>query len=577
MTLRLPKPDAACANTPDTPDTPDIPGGPDTPAAFDPAKPPEGRVALHRFVREVLGADVALTPLLDHGVSDAPMDYLYHTFFEGHVARGDLRPGEPRPLAAVRPADCVVWANRGGGKTFLGAVATVLDLVFKPGIEVRILGGSLEQSRRMYEHLRRLFEIPLLAELVDGKPTTRGLRLSNTSRVEVLAQSESSVRGTRVQKLRCDEVELFERELWAAAQLTTRSMRCEKAGPWGQWVRGSIEALSTMHKPYGLMWDVVGSAVRTATLPAPTSNPPRRLFRWGVLDVLERCTDEHACLTCNLHDDCAGRAKERAPGEGGHVSVADAVAMKSRVDIGAWQAEMLCLRPRRGASVYPEFNPARHVITSGHEPPVVSDEPFDALNPEAGRRRDRIELVCGMDYGYRADTVILIARIDTEPDGRGAGGARTLITILDELVAKETTVPDHIARLRASPWVRAWGDPTWIGADPAGEQRSAITGTSCADMLRTAGFKVRDRQHGLHPGLSLVRWRLAPADASPPRLLIHARCRNLIESLEKYHFPEDKPESLDPVKDGADHAADALRYLVVGLDVFTTAKMSRWA
>ncbi len=40
----------------------------------------------------------------------------------------------------------------------------------------------------------------------------------------------------------------------------------------------------------------------------------------------------------------------------------------------------------------------------------------------------------------------------------------------------------------------------------------------------------------------------------------------LIESLERYHFPEDNPHSLEPVKDGADHAVDALRYLVVNLD-----------
>ena len=39
----------------------------------------------------------------------------------------------------------------------------------------------------------------------------------------VLAQSQRSVRGLRVQKLRCDEVELFDPAVWEAAQLTTRS------------------------------------------------------------------------------------------------------------------------------------------------------------------------------------------------------------------------------------------------------------------------------------------------------------------------------------------------------------------
>lgn len=96
---------------------------------------------LHRFVEVVLGLRVPRVPLVEG--SSAPFDYLAFTFFE---ARGS--------------GDCVVWANRGGGKTHLGAAATLLDLLFKPGIQVRILGGSLEQSLRMYTHLRRMIDRP---------------------------------------------------------------------------------------------------------------------------------------------------------------------------------------------------------------------------------------------------------------------------------------------------------------------------------------------------------------------------------------------------------------------------------
>ena len=42
--------------------------------------------------------------------------------------------------------------------TYERAIATLLDMVHKPGIQVRILGGSLEQSCRMHEHLRRMLE-----------------------------------------------------------------------------------------------------------------------------------------------------------------------------------------------------------------------------------------------------------------------------------------------------------------------------------------------------------------------------------------------------------------------------------
>ena len=102
----------------------------------------------------------------------------------------------------------------------------MLDLIFKPGIEVRILGGSMEQSKRMHAHLSGLFRHQAIAGMLDGKITQTRVRLTNGSACELLAQSQTSVRGTRVQKLRCDEVELFDPDGWGAAQLATRSKQC---------------------------------------------------------------------------------------------------------------------------------------------------------------------------------------------------------------------------------------------------------------------------------------------------------------------------------------------------------------
>ena len=140
-----------------------------------------------------------------------PLDYLAHSFLEG--CGQDASAG----------GDAVIWACRGGGKTMLGAVATLLDLLFKPGIQVRILGGSFEQSEKMYGYLRSLVQRHF-DHLLAAPPTHRRLVLKNGARVDVLAQSDRSVRGQRVQKLRCDEIELFDPGVWQAAQLTTRSL-----------------------------------------------------------------------------------------------------------------------------------------------------------------------------------------------------------------------------------------------------------------------------------------------------------------------------------------------------------------
>lgn len=441
----------------------------------------------------------------------APFDYLCHAFFE-------TGPEESR--------DCVVWANRGGGKTFLAAVATALDLVFKPGIEIRILGGSLDQAKRMHAHLRVIFARDAFAALVDGRITEKRIRLVNGSTVELLAQSQTSVRGTRVQKLRCDEVELFDPEVWEAAQLTTRSKDCG-----GVMVTGSIECLSTMHVPYGLMYRLVNEG----------RLGERAIFKWGVVDVLGVCGAARSCLgpegepACALYPACEGRAKER-DGRGepaGHIEVHDALRQQSRVAEATWASEMLCLRPKRSDCVLPEFDRRVHVVS---EVPCLEEDG---------------QWIGGMDFGIRAPTVVLWAMV-------AQGGA---VFVMGERSESGVVLGDHARAILEG----AYPVPEWIGVDPAGNQRSGQTGLTDVQALARAGLRPIWRRMGIVEGLSLVRARLKPAGGAP-RLFVHERCVKLIESLEKYRYPAENQETLTPVKDGSDHAVDALRYMIQCLD-----------
>jgi hypothetical protein len=434
-----------------------------------------------------------------------------------------------------------VWAARGSGKTFYAAIATALDLVFKPGVQVKILGGSRDQSGRMHEHLRRLFEAPALAGLVDGTIGERKGRLRNGSGVEVLAQSHRSVRGTRPHKLRCDEVDLFDPEVWRAAQLVTRSGWCG-TGAQRVFVRGSIEALSTLHVAGGLMSKVVDEAMR--------GESGRRVFRWTAIDVLEVCPPQRACAGCGLQEDCAGRAKP-AHNRGGHLRIDDALAMRARSDTELWQAEMLCRRPLVRDAVYAEFDETVHVI--------AGDEPLAEGT-----------IVCGMDFGVR-EAAVLWAHVS------GDG----VLRVVDERVVRGGVVDDHArAMLQGSPRlgpqrsgapadndVRRWPIPAWVGADPAGLARSEMTGFGPVHALRRAGLVVRCKRLGVTEGIRLVRARVSPA-SGPPTLLVHARCERLRAALRGYRW-DSRPGpggEAAPVKDGLDHVADALRYLVVNLD-----------
>jgi len=169
---------------------------------------PRTKQDLKNYVKVFLGIDVPDKRICPE--HNGPMDYLWHSFSADFAAEGKAN------------ADAIVWANRADGKTELAAVATLLDCVFKPNCRVRILGGSGEQSGRMYQYLTA-FLWNGFEQFLAGPALKAKCRFVNGSSVEVLTQSATSVRGQHIHKLRCDEVELFDEDVFAAAKFTTQS------------------------------------------------------------------------------------------------------------------------------------------------------------------------------------------------------------------------------------------------------------------------------------------------------------------------------------------------------------------
>jgi hypothetical protein len=497
--------------------------------------------ALRAWAEVFLGLKVPAAPVCPE--HDAPLAYLAHAYFEP-------------------TADLVVWAPRGGGKTRLGAVATLLDLLHKPGVGVRILGGSAEQSLRMWEHL--MPDVRRVAGgLLVGRARARRIELVGGSVAAVLTQSQRAVRGLRVQKLRCDEVELFDADVWEAAQLITRSMKTKPAGTApqaarGAEVRGVVEALSTLHTPYGLMSRIVDAAVTNGT----------RVIRWCLLEVLERCPPERECGSCPLWDDCRGVAKTKCDG---YVRIDDAIAMKRRVGEETWQAEMLCRRPSVRGCVFAGFDLLTHVTEElpnanfqlPHRNAIAERD--DVSRTSFGNRHSEVgnspSLSLAIDFGYANPFVCLF--IVTTSDG--------VTHVVDEYVQRQRTVEEHIAAIGGRGWPVGRG--TVVYCDPAGNGRSDQTGRSSVDSLRAAGYIVRTRPSRIVDGLEWIRAALRPAQG-PPRLFIHRRCQRLIKALRTYRYPEGGGEI--PIKDGEnDHSIDALRYHFIHQQVAAGLKGGR--
>jgi hypothetical protein len=455
---------------------------------------PVTRRDLKNYVKVFLGIDVPDKRICPEHQS--PMDYLWYAFNESKH--------EPH----VENHDSIVWANRAGGKTELAAVATLLDCIFKPNCQVRILGGSGEQAGRMYEYLTSFLRHGY-EQFLAGPIRKTKCCFINGSAVEVLTQSTASVRGQHVQKLRCDEIELFDRDVFAAAKFTTQSTKEITAG---------MELISTMHRPYGLMHEVVTSAPRSGT----------PVFKWCVWETIEKCIDR-SCSQCSLSEDCRGRAKKA----NGYLKIDDCVTQMRRASRAGWEAEMLCTRPSRENVVFNEFNLAVHVGAVDYDP--------------------NLPLYRALDFGFVNPFVCLWIQVDE--DG--------IVRVIDEYVRSRATIDVHAVEIKSrTPVAEEQVAATFC--DPAGKSVNDVTGTSAVRELRSFGIAVRFKRSSILEGIELIRRAICSGDGKSS-LIVSSKCPRLTEALECYHYPEspNAPGEL-PQKDGLyDHPIDALRYFFV--------------
>ena len=485
---------------------------------------PRTKKDLRNYVKVFLGLDIPNQRICPE--HNSPMDYLWHSFAADFTDGQDSTFSRHTCGAGSRTnADAIVWANRAGGKTELAAVATLLDCVFKPNCQVRILGGSGEQSGRMYEYLtgflRHGFEEFLLGPLLKAK-----CLFINGSAVEVLTQSATSVRGQHIQKLRCDEVELFDEDVFAAAKFTTHSTANLVA---------AMELISTMHRPFGLMQKIVSSAPQYGT----------PIFKWCIWEVIEKCTDR-ICSRCPLSEDCQGKAKHAC----GYLKIDDCITQMRRASRAGWEAEMLCKKPLLENVVFDEFDPAVHVQPVDYDP--------------------NLPLYRSLDFGFVNPFVCLWIQVDP-PE---AGG---VVRVIDEYVRSRATIDVHADEIKSrTPCSEEQVAATFC--DPAGASVNDVTGTSVVRELRTLGIVVRFRRSSILHGIELIRRAIRSGDGKS-RLVISPRCQRLIEALQCYHYPEDGGAAGRelPLKDGVyDHPMDALRYFFVNYKYRTKTATRRY-
>lgn len=480
-----------------------------TPRNIDPCTPPQNRTWLKMYLKKYADFRVPDRHVCGHHAS--PMDYLWHAYSCDLVTPASSRQSKVQQHTRRRKltnGDCIVWANRGGGKTQLAAVVTLLEGLFKKNCQTRILAGSLDQSSRMYEYLCDLVEYKF-ANSLSGKMLKESCRFENGTTVQVLAQSARAVRGRHVHKLRCDEIEMFDSNVFNAAKFITRSDDHHLA---------AMEMFSTMHRPYGLMQKLIEEAPQTG-IP---------VFKWCMWEVIERCSEDRSCSRCPLNSDCMGKARRA----NGYLKIDDCITRMRRSSRAGFESEMLCLRPSLENAVFDEFDPAVHVK------PV-------AYNPA-------LPLYRSMDFGFTNPFVCLWLQVDA--DGT--------VRVIDEYVQNRKRIVVHGKVVMA----RTPCDEMQVAdtfCDPAGANHNGVSGTSEVKELRQMGMRIHHKPSKILGGIEHIRARLRAGDGSH-RLIIDPHCVRLIEAMQCYHYPETGAPSELPQKDGTyDHPIDALRYFFV--------------
>jgi hypothetical protein len=461
-------------------------------------KPPKDWSGLKHFVETGFGMKVPGRRVCANHCS--PMDYLWHAYvcdFPEYQSRRKLPNG-----------DCIVWANRGGGKTQMAAAATLLEGLFKRGCQTRILAGSLDQSCRTYEYLCQMVQDGF-EDFLDGKMLKESCRFKNGATVQVLSQSSRAVRGRHIHKLRCDEVELFDEDVLNAAKFVTRSSEGNTA---------AMEMISTLHRPYGLMQKLIDES--------PESGIP--VFHWCVWEVIEKCGSDRSCSRCALSEHCRGSARQGQ----GFLGIDDVITQMKRSSKAGFESEMLCLRPNLENAVFADFDPTVHVTGVGYNP--------------------TLPVYRAIDYGFTNPFVCLWLQVD----GEGT------IRVFDEYSVKGKRTEEHAQAVKAQ---TPGGEFCVAGtfADPAGESNEGTSGKSEASVLRKAGIEVRSKPSRILEGIESIRAALRSGDGKS-RLVIDSKCKVLIKSMRCYHYPKANSKgalSELPEKDGIhDHAIDALRY-----------------
>jgi len=183
---------------------------------------------------------------------------------------------------------------------------------------------------------------------------------------------------------------------------------------------------------------------------------------------------------------------------------------------------------------------------------LVYDE-FDRLVHVAEPPERLIEVVAGVDWGYTNPTVILVIGLDTDRRAH----------VLEEFYQRRRLIGEVVTE--AKELAAKWNVSTFY-CDPSEPANIA--------EMNGAGLSAIGADNAVSEGIQRVKARLAIAGDGQPRLMIAPQCVNALAEFESYCWKSGRAGMKDEPEKTNDHAMDALRYAIMGIDGGMMGSMS---
>lgn len=470
---------------------------------------------LHKYIKDELGLDIPRKSICTG--HDAPFDYVSDSFFE-----------------VVQ--NCIVIANRTGGKTNNSAALEFSEAKWKDNLEVAHLGAIIAQADRAYGYVQkwsRKFNF-----LIDRTIKSRTV-FRNGSLIEILAGTMNAVNGPHPHKACVDEFELLPWEIFEEAGSMAKS---------GGGIKAALRLVTTRKKATGNAQLMITEADERGF----------KLYKYCIFEVMEPCKHKKSCITCPHKNHvsytnegnkktwpgvCEGKAKRTV----GYIPFDDVLQKFKLLSWEVFKAQWLCERPERYDCVFPEFDFDRNSFSK-----------WEFKTEEEGWRFGR-----GWDFGYDDPAAVVFFQYNL---------SLGVLVQFDEIVVSGLLVDDLGEKIREmSDPLAPPGD--WLDwGDPSGGAVTGVDGRSYIGKLESHDIYIQHQKQLVAPGIQAMKrkLRLSNFTGKPSFHLVRGKCRKSINALEQAAWDRidtpSKKESREKYKhDEHSHPLDAQRYFINGV------------